>query len=276
MGTWGTGISSNDTFEDIYSEFFELFNKGLEVKEITRTIIQNNKDLQSDYEDKNSFWFAIAKAQWECGSLDNDVLEKVKSIIVSGQDLKLWEELNGQTNDLKKRKKVLDDFLEKISAPNDKIKKRKKTIIRQPVFRKGDCLTFQLQNGNFGGALVLEAEQETELGMNMLAVTTMNQQSKPTMLDFEKADILTQRQEGFPGKYKNREYITWSYAQFFKKAKTKFEIVGQLEVRKNYNSKDHCYSVGHWDTIPATLDNLELYEQKHGKCGLKVKLKEWR
>jgi hypothetical protein len=26
MGTWGTGISSNDTFEDIYSEFFEPFN----------------------------------------------------------------------------------------------------------------------------------------------------------------------------------------------------------------------------------------------------------
>lgn len=89
MGTWGTGISSNDTFEDIYSEFVELYNQGLDVKEITKTILQNNKELQSDYEDKNSFWFAIAKAQWECGSLDDDVFEKVKSIILSRQDLKL-------------------------------------------------------------------------------------------------------------------------------------------------------------------------------------------
>jgi hypothetical protein len=276
MGTWGTGISSNDTFEDIYSEFFELFNKGLEVNEITRTIIQNNKDLQSDYEDKHSFWFAIAKAQWECGSLDNDVLEKVKSIIVSGQDLKLWEELNGQTNDLKKRKKVLDDFLGKISGPNEKVKKRKKIVIRQPVFKKGDCLTFQLQNGNYGGVLVLEAEHGNELGMNMLAVTTINQPDKPTTFDFEEADILTQRQEGFPGKYRDREYITWCYVKFFKKAKTKFEIVGQIKVVKEYNSKNHFHSASHWDNIPATLDNLEQYEQRHGKSGLKVKLKEWR
>jgi len=275
MGTWGTGISSNDTFEDIYSEFFELFNKGLEVKEITRTIIQNNKDLQSDYEDMHSFWFAIAKAQWECGSLDNDVLEMVKSIIVSGQDLKLWEELNRQTSDLKKRKKVLDDFLEKISGPNEKIKKRKKIVIRQPVFKKGDCLTFQLQNGKYGGVLVLEAEHGNELGMNMLAVTTINQSDKPTTIDFEEADILTQRQEGFPGKYRDREYITWCYVKLFKKAQTKFEIVGQIKVAKEYNSKNHCHSASHWDNIPATLDNLEQYEQRHGKSGLKVKLKVW-
>jgi len=276
MGTWGTGISSSDTFGDIYSEFFELYNKGREVKEVTKLVIDNNKELQSDYEDKHSFWFAIAKAQWECGALDNDVLEKVSSIVKSGQDLKLWEELNGNANDLKKRKKVLDDFLEKISSPNEKIKKRKKIIIRQPIFKKGDCLTFQLQNGNYGGVLVLEAEHGTELGLNMLAVTTLNQPGKPTTSDFEKADIQTQRQEGFPGKYKDREYITWCYVKFFKKAKTKFEIVGQIKVAKNYNSKEHFHSAELWDTIPATLDNLEQYEQRHGKSGLKVKLKEWR
>jgi hypothetical protein len=276
MGTWGTGISSNDTFEDIYSEFFELFNKGLEVNEITRTIIQNNKDLQSDYEDRHNFWFAIAKAQWECGSLDSDVLEKVKSIIVSGLDLKLWEELNGQTNELKKRKKVLYDFLGKISGPNEKVKKRKKIVIRQPVFKKGDCIIFQLQNGNYGGVLVLEAEHGNELGMNMLAVTTINQSEKPTTFDFEEANILTQRQEGVPGKYRDREYITWCYVKFFKKAKTKFEIVGQIKVTKEYNSKNDFYSASRWDNIPATLDNLELYEQKHGKSGLKVQLKDWR
>ena len=32
MGTWGTGISSNDTFADIYDEFFDLYNDGLSVK----------------------------------------------------------------------------------------------------------------------------------------------------------------------------------------------------------------------------------------------------
>ena len=29
MGTWGTGISSNDIYEDINYEFFELYNQGI-------------------------------------------------------------------------------------------------------------------------------------------------------------------------------------------------------------------------------------------------------
>lgn len=276
MGTWGTGLSSNDTFEDIYQEFFELYNKGLDVSAITEQILADNRELQSDYEDKNSFWFALAKAQWECGALDNDIYEKVKSIIDTGQDLKLWEELNGNSNDLKKRKKVLDEFLGKISSPNSKIKKRKKPIIRQPVFEKGDCLVFKLKNGNYGGALVLEAEKDTELGMNMLAVTTLNQLVRPTVQDFETAFILTERQEGSPGQYSEREFITWCYVQFFKKATTHFEIVGQLTVNKSYNSKDHCRMTSQWDSIPAHIDRRDEYEQRHGKAALTVRLRDWR
>lgn len=275
MGTWGTGLSSNDTFENIYQEFFEFYNKGLDVPAITKQILVNNKELQTDHEDKNSFWFALARAQWECGALDKDIYEKVKSIIDSGQDLELWEELNGTSSDLKKRKKVLEEFLSKISSPSSKIKKRKKTIIRQPVFDKGDCLIFKLKNGNYGGAFVLEAEKDTELGMNMLAVTTINQLLRPTVSDFENALILTERQEVFPGKYRERECLTWCYVQFFKKAQTHFEVIGQLLVNKVYNSREHCYMASQWDSIPAHVDNLNEYEKKHGKASLTVKLKEW-
>ena len=276
MGTWGTGLSSNDTFEDIYSEFIELYNLGLEIAEITNKIISANIDLQNDYEDKHSFWFALAKAQWECGSLDQKIYEKVKTIIDNGDDIRLWTELNGASSDVKKRQKVLDDFLEKISKPTLKIKKRKKLVIRQPVFQKGDCLIFKLKNDNYGGALVLEAERDSEFGMNMLAVTTMNQATKPTIQDFEHANILTEKDEGFPGKYRERPFITWCYVQFYKKAQTKFELLGQLFVAKKYNSKDHCYMVSQWDSISSHLDNLQDYEKKHGKADLIVQLKEWR
>lgn len=276
MGTWGTGLSSNDTFEDIYSEFIEKYNAGHAIHDITNDILSTNIDLQSDYEDKNSFWFALAKAQWECGSLDNKIYSKVKKIIDNGEDLKLWKELNGTSTDIKKRKKVLQDFLEKISTPNPKPRKRKKLIIRKPIFEKGDCLVFKLKNGNYSGALVLEAEHGTEFGMNMMAVTTINQPERPTTKDFETAFILTERQEGFPGKYRERECIIWSYAQFFKKSKTDFEVIGKLKVTKQYNSKDHCHMAGQWEFIPELLDNRDEYEKKHGQPEKIVKLKEWR
>ena len=275
MGTWGTAISSNDTFELIYREFFELFNKGEDVSVITNYLISNNTDAQADYEDKHSFWFALAKAQWECGALDKDIYEKVKSIVDNGDDLKLWEELNGE-GELKKRKKALDEFLEKISQPKSKIRSRKKPVIRQPVFQKGDCLVFKLRNGNYGGAFVLEAEKNTELGMNMLAVTTINQYAKPSIRDFETAYILTEKQEEAPGKYAECEVITWCYAEFFKKARTQFEVLGQLPVIKVFNSKEHCYMVSQWDSIAAHVDNLDAYEKIHGRASLTVALKEWR
>jgi hypothetical protein len=276
MGTWGTAISSNDTFEDIYQEFLELYNNGLEVPEITNQILLNNAELQSDYEDKNNFWFALATAQWECGALNEDVYKKVKSIIESEEDLKLWEELNRASNDIHKRKRVLDKFLDKISKANLKIRKRKKQIIRHPVFQKGECLVFKLNNGNYGGALVLEAEQGTELGMNMLAVTTIDQADKPNRITFENASILTEKDEASPGNYRERPYITWCYAQLYKKAQTVFEVVGRIEVIKQYNSKDHCYMISQWDSIPKHLDNLQQHESAHGKASLIVKLEEWR
>ena len=64
MGTWGTGLSSNDTFEDIYQEFFELYNKGLDIPAISQQILNDNKELQNDYEDQNSFWFLVLGSWW--------------------------------------------------------------------------------------------------------------------------------------------------------------------------------------------------------------------
>lgn len=104
MGAWGTGISSNDTFADIYDEFFELYNDGLEVLEISKKLIKNNQEIINEPDDSNNFWFALAKAQWECKQLDNKVLDKAKTIIESGYDIEVWKRLDASEKDLKKEK----------------------------------------------------------------------------------------------------------------------------------------------------------------------------
>ena len=71
MGTWGTGISSNDIYEDINYEFFDLYNQGIDVSEITKKLITDHKELIASREDQNNFWLTIAKAQWECKALDS-------------------------------------------------------------------------------------------------------------------------------------------------------------------------------------------------------------
>ena len=79
MGAWGTAISSNDTYADIYDEFFSLYNEGHTVGEISKRLIADNQETINEPDDSNNFWFALVKAQWECKQLDTDILKKSKA-----------------------------------------------------------------------------------------------------------------------------------------------------------------------------------------------------
>lgn len=275
MGTWGTSISSNDTFEDIIHEFYGLYDEGIETGDITNKLVEENRELiEDDSEDRNNLWFAIALAQWECKALDPIIFEKVKSIIASGDDLKLWQELDASPSDIKKRKKVLDQFLEKLSAEKKSARKRKKKVFRDSVFEKGDCLTFKLDSGKYGGALVLESDKQTEFGMNLIAVTDIELLSKPTVDDLKKSNVLIQKEEEGRGKYRDREMITWCYAQFFKKATTRFEVIGTIEVTRNYSFEKDFRSISQWDYIPMIINKNENLIQEKGKPEKILTLKE--
>lgn len=81
MGAWGAAISSNDTYADIYGEFFDLYNDGLDVDEISKKLVLDNKEIIDDTDDSNNFWFALAKAQWECKQLDKSVFDRIKKLL---------------------------------------------------------------------------------------------------------------------------------------------------------------------------------------------------
>jgi hypothetical protein len=272
MGTWGTAISSNDTYEDIFSEFMDLYDDGLEPSEISTRIINQNSELIEDIEDKNNFWFALAMAQWQCKSLDPDLFQRVKTIVETGEDIKIWEELGADKKELNKRKKVLDSFLDKLSQEKDKPRKRKRKVLRDSIFQKGDCLTFRLDNGNFGGAFVLTSENQTEYGMNMIATTTIDQKDKPTIDDFKKAFVLIRKEQfGLKG-YQDREVISWYYAQFYKKSKVDFEVIGNLKVHKDYKFDNDYTGASQWDAIKTNIEINEQIISERGKPDKKLKL----
>lgn len=231
MGSWGTGISSNDTFVDVYGEFFDLYNDGREVSEISEKLIKENQELVDDVDDRNNFWFALAKAQWECKQLDKNLFEKIKNIIESGSDLEVWRNLEADEKDIKKRKIVLEKFLAKLQTEKPKAKSRKKKVIRQPVFAKGDCITFKLENGNFGGAIVLEAIYDTEYGYNLVVSTRINQTQKPDNKDFENSEVLFLNFAS----WNDKPNIHWFFPFRFKKIQHLFEKVASIEVQNKYS-----------------------------------------
>lgn len=237
MGAWGTAISSNDTYADIYGEFFDLYNDGQSVEDISKKLIADNQETINEPDDSNNFWFALAKAQWECKQLDTEILERVKEIIQTGSDLEVWRRLDADEKDIKKRKVVLDKFLADLQAEKSKAKSRKKKIIKQPPFEKGDCLTFKLANGNYGGAVVLEAIKDTEYGHTLIATTRINQPTKPTKTDFENAEVLIANYANWDNNFNIKWYLPIRHKQtahLIEKVDT-IEVQISYEINKSMN-----------------------------------------
>lgn len=129
MGSWGLKVDQNDSYADVYDFFFDTYNDGASPKSASDSTIETFSEHFEDYEDSNNAWFALAYAQWETKCLQFDVLEKVRSIISKGTDIKLWKELGANEVDLKKREIYLQKFLKTITTPKATKKRRKKKKI---------------------------------------------------------------------------------------------------------------------------------------------------
>lgn len=236
MGTWGTAIKDSDAFADIYSEFYDRYNKGEQPESISKSIIDGNWEILEIEEEKNSLWFALALAQWETKSLDQKVFEKVESIVKSGEVLSIWQELGASENDIKKRSVALDKFLEKLKTERTKAKPRKRAKTKTPIFSTGDCLVFKLANGNYGGAVVLATDENPETAYNLVATTRLNTSSKPTLKDFENTEVLICNF----AQWKDKVDVNW-YAPdlYFKDYSEIYENVGKISIEISYDPNNH-------------------------------------
>ena len=124
MGTWNNKIDGNDTFQDIYQNFFDLYNQGQNPVEISKQIQGDFAEMFNDYDDRNNSLFGLALAQWETKSLTPIIYKQVKEIIESGNDFRIWKELGADEKTLKQRKAILDKFLTQISTNREKPKRR--------------------------------------------------------------------------------------------------------------------------------------------------------
>lgn len=127
MGIWNNKIDGNDAFQDIYQNFFDLYNKGQSSTDVSKQIQDDYAEMFNDDDDRNNSLFGLAMAQWETKSLDPAIFQQVKEIIETGNDLEVWKGLGADEKDLKQRKVLLDKFLAQISTEREKPKRRLKS-----------------------------------------------------------------------------------------------------------------------------------------------------
>ena len=131
MGTWGYGLFSDDTANDIRGLYRDYLLEGLSGPAATDRLLgefaQNALDADND---GAVFWLALAVTQWELGRLEDRVKERALRVIAAGQGLDFWMH-EGGPNSAKQRAAVYARVQAKLSAPQ-----RKPVKVRPPPPRK--------------------------------------------------------------------------------------------------------------------------------------------
>jgi hypothetical protein len=256
MDIWGTAIQSNDVSARVYMLFFELFNKGDEVKEISEKLIKDYQETIHNEDESTNFWLALAKAQWETGQLDPAVLSIVENIIMSGKDLAARKRLGADIKDSSGRQQKLDKFLALIQSENKKPKKKKKPP--RQIFRQGECLAIKMKCNDpdltyYVGAIVLECEEEAYL----VAKVGVQKLSLPVIEDFipykEKLNSIENISDMFMGEYK-LSFPGWYLLRAFRKFKNEITSVGVLDLSVSFGSSEDSEATfgitSNWMNIP--------------------------
>lgn len=242
MGTWGQGILDDDLAGDVYSSYLQRFDAG-EAREAIATAMQvEYSDEIADSDDGPIFWFALAKAVWDTGTLDANLRTRVQELIRSGAGLERWADQG--PGELAKRKKALEAFATRLAADNPKPRKGKNPVFRTAPFRPGQCLSLALSDGDFGAAIVLAEDSGLDApGSNLVAVLDYKSASPPQQETFEKREWLRLTHH----KHEGRLWALWCFPFRFKKISSQFLPVAVTSIRRD--DPINCQSYGGWELL---------------------------
>jgi hypothetical protein len=208
MGAWSAGIFGNDTSCEVKEYFVERYNVGIDVDEIVSEINDRFAESIGLEDDRYNVLLALYYCLWDTQRLSEDNLREVEELIKSGKDIAIQKVLEADDQFLKSREKSLQKYLQKISAPKEKPRKRvKPPIPLETNFHNGSCLSFRYAKGRWGGAVIIECEFYKNDGYLSVALTDIHQTERPDFSAFQRAHLSEFEWEEYSGG--NKEYIAF-------------------------------------------------------------------
>ena len=142
MGTWGTGIFSNDLACDVRGEYRELLEDGVPDAEATQEVLRRFDDARTDPDNGVCLWTGLAASQLQLGRLEPAIRDSTVAAIDAGGDLHMWED-----PERGKRKAVLAKLRAQLLGPQKApVKVRRPRRIPCPV-QAGDVFLLTLDDG---------------------------------------------------------------------------------------------------------------------------------
>jgi len=253
MGTWGTNVTEDDLSSDVIHDFMNAFNEVKHPGEIRKTLEHAYASSLWNPDEEHVFWLALAKVQWDVEALDEDVFQKVKTIVESDVDLISWRERGASDKNLELRRVALQSFLDKIAVPRKNPKKIKKKILRSSHYEKGDVFAFQLSDGRYSAAVVIDAEKQTEYGNNVVVMLDIIQDQEPTMGDVVASNVLIATYQSIRKDRSLDDRIEVAHYSIYKPRKDikPGEVIGRIKVKK-VNEKTRFYSF--WEQFATSFE----------------------
>ena len=143
MGTWGTGIYSNDIASDVKDICNEIF-PFMSVEDGNKIIFNEYRDLlNSEIKDNEyaSFWYSLSDWQWKHGILSTEICQHTIQLLRTYTGIDEWKE-SGHSSDVKKRMTVLDKLRHQLETPMPSIKIPKKKLLT-PLHKPGTIIIFR-------------------------------------------------------------------------------------------------------------------------------------
>lgn len=234
MGTWSPIILGNDTTCEVRERFHEIYDSGVDAIDVIPIIFEESKEIQKL--DRTNFWFGVSLAAWECQVLTEEMLETVREIITSGEDLQKCRELEADEKFIKNRELKLQKFLEKISVAKSKPRARKR--IPEPIeteYCAGQCYAYKNNNGHYICFIVTVSEHYKFNGDIFFAFLNYESPQKPSLNDCLKSFLYgVEKLDNKWGQYKYKgnetglSYEKKNQKDFFTCFDTLFELIGKL------------------------------------------------
>ena len=236
MGTYGTSITADDTVADVAGTIVDRMKEGASVQEASDFALRRFKSSLKDSDDGPLVWLALAHVQWKYGRVDAQVLDRVRSDIASGKGLDRWRE---DPTGLAKRKRVLENFLAKISTVNGKPSAPPRSVVQLAPFGEGDCIAVQTSSGEYTAAIVLKVDNSrSEYGSNLVASLDYLSTTLPEQKVFEDRNWLFKHH----GSWHGAQELAWYIPVGFRKARKRIRLVGRTEIRSSDPHESNSYA----------------------------------
>jgi hypothetical protein len=112
MGSWGTGIFSNDDAADIRDDYRDLIGNGLTAEAASAKVIDEYCVDDPSDADNNDVWLGLAAVQHQIGHIAQHVIDTALTITGSPEELERWD-----PEDRKQRLKALVKLRDTLSQP---------------------------------------------------------------------------------------------------------------------------------------------------------------